>query len=169
MNVLDGTIVFKPFTLENAMKNWAELASTSHYQTAVEVRQELYAGNMQEAIMGVTELIDALTRSDKRALQGQLVRLMKHILKWKLSPEYRTVACSLSILESRREISNILEDTPALNTSHIEDSWQQVFDIAVLEAEIETGHEPTTTLLSWAEVFDNEYALSRLENGNNSQ
>jgi Domain of unknown function DUF29 len=143
------------------MKDWAELATTSHYQTALEVRQELYAGNMQEAIRGVTELIEALIRSDKRALKGQVIRLMKHILKWQMSNELRTVACSLSITDARREIEYILEDTPGLTVQDIETFWQRAFDIAFNEAEIETGVEPSTQELSWSDVFDVDYSQHR--------
>jgi len=40
--------------------NWKELAITSHYQTAVAVRQSLLDGNMEEMQTGIEELIDAL-------------------------------------------------------------------------------------------------------------
>jgi len=40
--------------------NWKELATTSHYQTAVAVRQSLLDGNMEEMQTGIEELIDAL-------------------------------------------------------------------------------------------------------------
>jgi Domain of unknown function DUF29 len=139
-------------------QDWQELASTSHYQTAFEVRQELYAGNMQEAIAGVTELIDALTRSDKRALKAQVSRLMKHIIKWNTSPQFRTVACSLSILDARREINYLLEDTPSLAQKDIQDFWQAALEAASIEAEIETGIELPPARLSWAEVFENKYS-----------
>lgn len=139
------------------MKNWADIASTSHYQTAVEVREELYAGNMQEAIRGVTELIDALYRSDKRALRAQLVRLMKHILKWHCGREYRTTACRVSINDARQEIACLLEDTPALTHEYIDLIWQRVFEYAHNEAAIEIGIESEKERLSWREVFEQEY------------
>jgi Domain of unknown function DUF29 len=138
--------------------NWQELAATSHYQTAIEVRQELYAGNMKEAITGVTELIDALTRSDKRALKAQVSRLMKHIFKWNISPEYRTTACSLSILDARREIKYLLEDTPSLAEKHIHDFWNDALESASIEAEVETGIELPPVELSWADVFEKKYS-----------
>jgi predicted secreted Zn-dependent protease len=149
-------------TMTNTQHNWQDLASTSHYLTAVEVRQELYAGNMQEAIRGVTELIDALTRSDKRALKAQVVRLMKHILKWNVSPEFRTTACSLSILNARREIRYLLEDPPSLLEQHIRDFWQDALETASIEAEIETGIELLSAQLSWQEVFEHKYTLPKL-------
>jgi hypothetical protein len=138
-------------------QKWQELASTSHYQTAVEVRQELYAGNMQEAIMGVTELIEALYRSDKRAARGQLVRLMKHILKWHLGPEYRTTACRVSISDARQEIEYLLEDTPIEMREYLQSKWQWALEMARGNVVIETNMDSPVTQLSWQEVFDDEY------------
>jgi hypothetical protein len=62
---------------------WQELAATSHYRTAVAVKQALQRGDMHEAILGLEELIDALSRADQRALEHHLIRLMQHIIKWK--------------------------------------------------------------------------------------
>jgi hypothetical protein len=71
--------------------DWQELSSTSHYQTAMAIKQALQRGNVQEAITGIEELIEALSRSDKRALKSQLIRLMMHIIKWKSQPKKRSL------------------------------------------------------------------------------
>lgn len=63
--------------------DWQELSTSSHYKTAVAIGDTLKDGNVEEAKNGVEELIEALSRSEKRALKSQLVRLMVHILKWK--------------------------------------------------------------------------------------
>ncbi len=149
-------------TVTHTQQNWQDLAATSPYQTAVEVRQELYAGNMQEAIMGVTELIDALYRSDKRTLRGQLIRAMKHILKWHLGREYRTTACMVSISNARREIGYLLEDTPALTREYVEEEWESAFEIASDEVIIETGLDPTKASLTWYEVFEEKYPQDKM-------
>jgi hypothetical protein len=52
------------------MPTWQELAATSHYQTAVAVREALRKGNVQDATQGLEELIDALSRADRRALEA---------------------------------------------------------------------------------------------------
>jgi hypothetical protein len=52
--------------------NWKELAIESHYQTAVTIKQELVKGDVEEAKIGIEELIEALGRSEKRALRSQL-------------------------------------------------------------------------------------------------
>ena len=126
----------------------------------MEVRQELYAGNMQEAITGVTELIDALYRGDKRTLRGQLIRTMKHILKWHLGREYRTTVCMVSIASARDEIEFLLEDEPRLAVeyrAYLVSLWQRAFHFDYNEVIIETGREPAMKQLSWYEVFEQEY------------
>lgn len=66
--------------------NWQELSATSHYKTALAIAHELAVGQTSEADKGIKALINALSRSEKRALKSQLIRLMKHILKWKNHP-----------------------------------------------------------------------------------
>jgi hypothetical protein len=59
---------------------WHDLATTSHYQTAIMIRRELLRGNLEETLTGIEELIEALGRSDTRELRSQLIRLMAHII-----------------------------------------------------------------------------------------
>src|SRR5262249_57220382 len=68
-------------------RDWEALAFTSHYHTAVAIHEAFQAGDVDDAMSGLEELIDALSRSEERALQSYLVRLMQHIIKWKLQPE----------------------------------------------------------------------------------
>ena len=60
---------------------WQDLATTSHYQTAVAVEAALDRGEIDDAKVGIQELIDALARAEKRALRSQLIRLMMHVIK----------------------------------------------------------------------------------------
>lgn len=56
--------------------NWRYLAITSHYQTAVAIKKELMAGNTEAAKNGIEELIEALNRSEKRALKSQFLKFL---------------------------------------------------------------------------------------------
>jgi hypothetical protein len=58
------------------MANWHDLATTSHYQTAVAIKHALSAGDIEHARIGIEELIEALARSDRRALESYLIRLI---------------------------------------------------------------------------------------------
>ena len=60
--------------------DWHQLAVESHYRTAVGVKEALEEGDLDGALRGIDELIDAMGRSDRRAVRSQLIRLMQHII-----------------------------------------------------------------------------------------
>jgi len=53
--------------------DWKALSTASHYQTAVAVKNELMLGGTEESINGIEELIDALSRSERRALRNNAI------------------------------------------------------------------------------------------------
>ena len=141
-------------------QDWDWLAVCSHYQTAVTVQTLLTEGKSMEATAGLESLIEAMGRSEKRALKSQLIRLMLHIIKWKSQPEKRTASWAISILSARREIEDIQEEVPSLNRDAVESIWDKCFQAAVKEAETEMRKiKCYLTFLSWSEVFEDEYTL----------
>ncbi|MEX2141042.1 MAG: DUF29 domain-containing protein [Pirellulales bacterium] len=142
--------------------NWQELAASSHYQTAVAVNHALREGRIDEAMVGIEELIEALTRSDKRALKSHLVRLMVHVIKWHTQPLRRSRSWRGTINSARREIRAIQEDTPSLTRAVIEAQWDDCFETAKEEAEIQMNQEPELTSISWAQAFEEPYELESL-------
>ncbi|MGE0824796.1 MAG: DUF29 domain-containing protein [Candidatus Binatia bacterium] len=136
---------------------WQELATSSHYQTAVAIEQELEKGNIQEATAGVKELIEALGRSEKRALKSHLVRLMVHIIKWQTQPERRSYSWAATIYNAREEIRDIQTETPSLTDTVIQEMWERCFLTAKREAEGDMNQAATVTGLSWREVFEDLY------------
>ena len=142
------------------MKNWPEIVFNSHYLTAVEVKKSLEAGDVMEAEEGVEQLIDAMARSDRRAVKSQLARLMKHIIKWKTQVPRRSLSWMRTINNARVEIRYIQEETPSITKENVVDMWERAFDQAIAEAEEEMGGvESTVSSLTWDEVFDDEYLL----------
>jgi hypothetical protein len=140
--------------------NWQELSSTSHYKTAIAVKNEISFGNLSEAAIGIEELIQALSRSEKRALKSQLIRLMLHIIKWQTQPERRSLSWAASIKDARDEIADIQEETPSLNDNAIKELWDKAFVIAKRDAQAEMQKKSNLTSLSWQEVFADDYDLS---------
>jgi len=138
--------------------NWRELATTSQYQTAVAIKQELMNNHIEEALHGTEELIEALSRSDKRALRRQLIRLMTHVLKWKTQPERRSQNRAVSIENARIEIEELLELEPSLQPSFSR-LLKEFFAKAKRLAEKEMNSEVTLTELSWQECFEDDYTL----------
>jgi hypothetical protein len=138
--------------------NWHELATTSHYQTAVAIKQALCQGNVEEAITGVEELIEALSRSDKRALRSQLIRLMAHIIKWKTQVERRSHSWTATIENARIEIEELLELEPSLAPA-VPELLKELFGKAKRSAEKEMGRKTSIVALSWKEVFEADYDI----------
>ena len=139
--------------------HWQELAQESHYHTAVAIRDVLQEGNVDDASAGLEELIDALSRSDRRALESHLQRLMTHVIKWKVQPEYRSRSWRSTILSARQEIARLQRRMPSLNRRVIEADWDELVELARLEAEGETNLAIPRLTLTWQEVFEDEYVL----------
>jgi hypothetical protein len=139
--------------------NWKELATTSPYQTAVAVEEALERGDFREANAGIQELVEALSRSDKRALKSHLIRLMVHVIKWQSQPGKRSRSWRTTIRNARREIADIQEETPSLNRAVIEALWHRCWEEAKEEAEADMNQESTVNVLSWADLFENEYEV----------
>ena len=142
--------------------DWQVLSSSSHYKTAVAIKNELQNGNMKEAYTGIEELIEALSRSDKRALKSQLVRLMMHIIKWKSQPERRSFSWVASIKDAREEITDIQEETPSLTNQVIQDMWNRCLQIAIRDAQGEMNKKTDIKVLSWKEVFEDSYDIENV-------
>lgn len=139
--------------------NWARLSAESHYQVAVEIERALLQGDFEEAEAGIKELINALGRSEKRALKSQLVRLMAHIIKWKTQPERRTFGWLATICNAREEIADIQSETPSLTRDAIRDLWEASLRIATREAEGDMNQRSGVSSLSWQEVFEDKYEM----------
>ncbi len=139
--------------------NWQTLAANSPYQTAVAIKQQLDVGDSLEASRGIEELIAALSRSEKRALKSELIRLMMHIIKWHTQPERRSLSWLATIDNARDEIADIQEETPSLNEAVIRTLWDKSFTAAKRAAEAEMGTSSAITQLDWVDVFQRQYKL----------
>ncbi|HYN79495.1 MAG TPA: DUF29 domain-containing protein [Lamprocystis sp. (in: g-proteobacteria)] len=131
------------------------------YQTAVAIKQELQEGRLADAANGLEALIDALSRSERRALKSQLVRLMLHLIKWQTQPERRSLSWIASIENARDEIADIRDETPSVSDQVINDLWTKAFVIAKREAETEPGRGSGIAALRWHEVFEATDTLDR--------
>ena len=139
--------------------NWQEQAASSHYQTAVAIKQQLGKGDIVEAKAGIEELVDALSRADRRALKSQLVRLMAHVLKWQSQPARRSRNWVATIRNAREEIRDTQDETPSLTDDVIRAMWDRCVELARLQAESEMGEEVAVTGLTWDEVFEVDFRI----------
>jgi hypothetical protein len=141
-------------------QDWQELVFSSHYLTAVAVRRELLDGNVEAALLGTNELIEAMSKIDRRAAKSHLAVLMMHIIKWQTQPHKRSNSWLQTIENARDAIRDIQEDTPSITDGVIEVAWDEALRRALRNAEREMGEKPTKTSLTWQEVFEHDYTLS---------
>ena len=144
---------------EKPGRDWEWLALTDHYHTAVAIREALREGDVEEAAQGLEELIDALSRSEERALESHLIRLMQHVIKWRAQPERRSPSWVYTIREQRRQIRKLQQRYPRFTDRRIEEMlWDDCFAGGVNEASKDMNQDIIDPpALSWQEVFETDY------------
>lgn len=142
------------------MKNWENIATTSEHYAVVEIKKSFQEDNLLDVEGGLTVLLDVMGRSEKRAVHSQLIRLMHHIVKWKIQPSKRSRSCAVTIKNARREIEDEKKYSPSLNDSFILSIWDECFLQAKEDAEYITQRKAKNIMpLTWHEVFEEEYSL----------
>lgn len=145
--------------------DWGYLAATSHYVLAKEIKFSLQEGDMEDALEGLDELIDSMSKIAIREMRSHLLIIMIHILKWKYQPHKRSRSWYKSILNARFEIDEVQEETPSVTKKAIEFEWEKVFKKAVSQSADEMGmsrdeeRKYNPEILTWEEVFEKEYYL----------
>jgi hypothetical protein len=140
-------------------QNWHELVFSSHYLTATAIHEELQDGNVEAAMLGTVELMESMSKIDRRAVKSHLVILMMHIIKWKTQEHQRSRSWTRTIRNARREIQGIRESTPSVTNDIICGYWDKAFAEARADAEDEMEQRTDVEYLTWQEVFDDEYVL----------
>lgn len=112
---------------------------TDYYGWTVEQAELLKAGDWQDLdIENLIEEVEAMGRSEKRALESRLIVLTTHLLKWQYQPVRRGKSWELTIKEQRLRIGKILRDNPSLRRE-VEACFLDVYPFAVIQAVKETG------------------------------
>jgi Domain of unknown function DUF29 len=145
--------------------DWGYLAATSHYVLAKEIKFSLQEGDMEDALEGLDELIDSMSKIAIREMRSHLLIIMIHILKWKYQPQKRSWSWKISISNARDEIEEVQEETPSVTKKTIETEWNKVFTKAVRQSADEMKLDDkekckyNPEILTWKEVFEKEYSL----------
>ncbi len=148
-----------PATASPSTSNWPELAFASHYQTAIAIKDALETNEPADAMAGLKELIESLSRQARREMRRQLVRLMTHVITWQSQPERRSRSWVLTILNARDEIEEIREETPSVTETVVRGQWDRCFAKATRNAAHQMRRPSTVAVLSWHDVFEAEYRL----------
>ncbi len=145
--------------------DWGYLAASSHYVLAKEIKFSLQEGDMEDALEGLDELIDSMSKIAIREMRSHLLIIMTHILKWKYQPQKRSRSWYKSIMNARFEIEDVKDETPTVTDKAIKLEWDKVFLKAIRKASEEmklTDAEErkfNPEILTWEEVFEKIYYL----------
>jgi hypothetical protein len=118
----------------------------------------LRAGRLSDLdIENLIEEVEAMGRSEKRALESRLVVLLAHLLKWKYQPGRRSKSWQLTCKGQRINFENVLDDNPSLK-SQLDQILSRAYDKAVIDAAQETGLDeeafPRCCPWSWEQIRD---------------
>ena len=127
----------------------------------VEQARLLRAGEFSEIdVENIAEEIESMGRSDRREIHSRLVVLLMHLLKWQYQKRARSRSWSSTILTQRREIEQLLAESPSLRPSFIQmfpkayaDARQQ----AALETGLRIGTFPETCAFTPEEALTREF------------
>lgn len=89
-------------------------------------------------IDNVIEEIESMGRSERHALRNHLKNILVHKLKMQYQPDKHTRSWDTSVVNSRNELNDILEDNPSLK-SNVNEILVKAYTNAIDNASAETG------------------------------
>jgi len=110
--------------------------------------------------LNLAEELENMGKSQRQALISRLAVLLMHLLKWQYQPQRRSRSWELTIIEQRREILDLLEDSPSLK-HELETKLVKAYQRALIKAEQETGisytHFPMICPYSLEQILSEQF------------
>lgn len=118
----------------NATAYEADYAGWVHEQAEL-----LRSGALSELdAANLAEELDDMGRSIRRELKNRLAVLIMHLLKWRYQPGFRSTSWSGTIREQRRQVVDLLDESPSLRPVVSRD-LTGFYRLGRAKAEAETG------------------------------
>lgn len=115
------------------------LYDTDFVEWSARTAELLRAGRLTEVdLEHLAEEIEDLGRSERRAIQFQLKRMLLHMLKQRIQPERDGPSWRASVADARQEIPYELAESPSLRL-YLEENLPEIYRQAAKLARIETG------------------------------
>ncbi len=137
------------------------LYDKDYYLWLEETVQLLREGRLTDLdIPNLIEEMKDMGRSEKNALESNLIVLLMHLLKWKYQPEKQSGSWRRSIREHRRRILKAFKNSPSLKRYFeeiFEESYQEARKQAADETELSLNIFPETCPFKVEEILDSEY------------
>ncbi len=123
--------------------------------------QLLKEGRLSELdLENLIEEIETMGRSEKDALESNLIIILLHLLKWRYQPNKRSRSWKSSIFEHRRRLDKALKNSPSLK-SYFREIFAECYQYGRKKASIETGLSlkafPLESPFSIEEVLDQDF------------
>ncbi|MDJ0580164.1 DUF29 domain-containing protein [Crocosphaera sp.] len=137
------------------------LYDKDYYLWLEETVQLLREGRLTDLdIPNLIEEMKDMGRSEKNALESNLIVLLMHLLKWKYQPQKQSGSWRRSIREHRRRILKAFRNSPSLKRY-----FEVVFDESYQEARKQAADEtglclntfPKNCHFKIEEILDSEY------------
>ena len=111
-------------------------------------------------IENLIEEIESMGRSEKNALESNLIIVFLHLLKWQYQPNKRSRSWESSILEHRRRIHKAIKNSPSLKP-FLANVFAECYQYGRKQASIETGLSltafPTESPFTIDEILDEDF------------
>ncbi|WP_295393349.1 DUF29 domain-containing protein [uncultured Thiodictyon sp.] len=126
-------------------------------QTARLVRERRFS---EIDAVNLAEELESMGKTELRSLESRLVVLLEHLLKWQHQPEQRSKSWRRTLIEQRKRIGRLLDDSPSLRPK-LPELLADAYDSALRWAADETGMDesdfPPTCGYSIQQLLDADY------------
>jgi hypothetical protein len=96
----------------------------------------------------VAEEIEGVAASQKREVRSRLRRICQHLLKWHLQPDHQSPSWQNTIVEQRRQLQDLFEDSPSLR-QFAENALPAAYNNGREDAELETRLQHLPNQCPW--------------------
>jgi hypothetical protein len=106
------------------------------------------------------EEIDSLGAEQLHKVEGHLVRLAQHLLKWQYQPARRSRSWRLTIVEQRSSLQRVLRKNPTLHarlSAIILDIYPDAVKLTVIETGLDNRTFPTACPWTVEQIMDEEF------------
>ena len=162
-------------------RDFAEMATTKQqppepalydrdfYSWALEQARALRDHRMEDLDWeNLADEVGDLARSERRAFRSQCARLIEHLLKMAMVPaimfEHNRRLWTLSLRESRRDVRELLADSPGLKSAIDElfvSAWLAGRDEALKFLEVSDNTIPEAPLWTFEQAIDDSFNPTR--------
>jgi hypothetical protein len=111
-------------------------------------------------VANLLEEIEDMGRSEKRAVEGNLVVLLTHLLKYRFRPGQRSSSWLGSIVEHRRRLRKLLKESPSLlpvARRMFSECYADSCEQAAAESGLSPETFPTEPPFTLEQVLDRKY------------